>query len=357
MIIANAIYYNGTQPDRIFYNGAKIWEKTTTPITPSIGSKTLAGKFIDGLNPNYMVWRINDQTNDSLINDTDLSTYEFHKEYDGTLTSCYQMFNPQQQNTQEEYFERIDHIPDTSQVTTMGYMFNKCKKLKSINFDGIDTSNVVGMQSMFKDCRALASLDLSNFNTSKVRNMSNMFDYCNALTALDLSGFDTSNVESMSYMFNYCSNLTTLDLSNFDTSNVTNMSYMFAFCQSLPTLDLSGWDVSKVTNMDTMFNWCQRLTTLNLSGWDVSKVTRLDTFLTYCGSLTTVLGPITGIGVSIKLYKTPLDNASAMVFINGLVTTSSAEKTITFSQSTYDELTPEQIAVATSKGWNVVRSN
>lgn len=356
MIIANAIFYNGQSADRMYLGENLVWEKTATPPTPSYGSKTLAGKFIDGLNPNYMVWRINDQTTDSLINDTDLNTCEFYKEYDGTLTSCYQMFNPQQQNGQEEYFERIDHIPDTSQVTTMGYMFNKNKHLKSINFDGVDTSNVVGMQSMFKDCRQLTTLDLSGFDTSKVRSMNNMFDYCNALTSLDVSGWDTSNVTDMGYMFNYCSNLTTLDLSNFDTSNVTNMSNMFAFCQSLTTLNLSGWNVSKVTDMGYMFHWCQRLKVLNFSGWDMSKVTYLKNFLTYCGSLTTVLGPITGIGVDINLYQTPLDNASAMVFINGLVTTSSAGKTIEFSKDTFDGLTDEQIAVATSKGWNVVRS-
>ena len=79
-------------------------------------------------------------------------------------------------------------------------------------------------------------------------------------------------------------------------------------------------------------------------------------------SLKTVLGPITGIGASwddsttaFSMEYCSLDNASAMVFINGLAEVTTT-KNITFSRTTYDTLTDEQIAVATSKGWNVVRS-
>ncbi|WP_276414706.1 MucBP domain-containing protein, partial [Lactococcus garvieae] len=77
-------------------------------------------------------------------------------------------------------------------------------------------------------CSALTTLDLSKFDTSNVTSMNYMFYGCSALTTLDLSKFDTSNVTSMNYMFNGCSALTTLDLSKFDTSKVTTMNYMFS---------------------------------------------------------------------------------------------------------------------------------
>lgn len=71
--------------------------------------------------------------------------------------------------------------------------------------------------------------------------------------------------------------------------------------------------------------------------------------------LKNVIGQFNGTKVDLRLDDCPLTNASAMVFINGLAEVSEA-KTITFKSTTYDTLTPEQIAVATSKGWNVVRS-
>ena len=74
-----------------------------------------------------------------------------------------------------------------------------------------------------------------------------------------------------------------------------------------------------------------------------------------CSSLTTVTGPITGIKVDLNLSYSPLTADSAMVFINGLSRVTS-KRTLKLKSTTYDSLTPEQIAIATSKGWNVTRS-
>ena len=186
------------------------------------------------------------------------------------------------------------------------------------------------MPNMFYDCRSLTSLDLSNFDTSNVTNMTYMFYDCRSLTSLDLSSFDTSNVTNMANMFMTCSNLTSLDLSSFDTSNVTNMTSMFNNCSSLTSLDLGDFNTSKVTNMTNMFN--------------------------NCSNLKTIIGNINGILVSLDLRYLPLDNISAMVFINGLANVKST-KQITFKSITYDTLSSEQIAIATSKGWSVVRGS
>ena len=117
------------------------------------------------------------------------------------------------------------------------------------------------MGYMFNDCSGLTSLDLSNFNTSNVTDMFFMFCECSGLTSLDLSNFDTSNVTVMGFMFKSCSKLTSLDLSNFNTSNVTDMGYMFYGCSALETLDysLTGFeangivpDLSRCTNLKTL---------------------------------------------------------------------------------------------------------
>ena len=68
------------------------------------------------------------------------------------------------------------------------------------------------------------SWDLSKWDTSNVTNMSYMFDRCYALESLDVSSWDTLSVTDMWRMFCNCSSLTSLDVSSWDTSNVTNMS-------------------------------------------------------------------------------------------------------------------------------------
>ena len=147
-------------------------------------------------------------------------------------------------------------------------------------------------------------------------------------------------------------------------NKVNRVSSMFCDCSKLISLDLSNLvylsDGLDFLGMWDMFNDCSALTTLNLSGWNISKTPYMNNTFYHCYTLTTVLGPITGIGASwtnattLNLCHSPLTNASAMVFINGLAEVTTA-KSIEFKASTYDTLTDEQIAVATSKGWNVVR--
>ena len=177
---------------------------------------------------------------------------------------------------------------DTSNVTDMSCMFEKCSNLTTLDVSKFDTSNVTDMSRMFGYCNSLTTLDVSKFDTSNVTNMCVMFDGCNSLTTLDVSKFDTSNVTGMSMMFYACNSLTTLDVSKFDTSNVTDMSFMFASCESLITLDVSKFETSNVTDMRGMFYACNSLTTLNVSKFDTSNVTDMRGMFYACNSLTTL---------------------------------------------------------------------
>ena len=177
---------------------------------------------------------------------------------------------------------------DTSKVTDMNSMFNRCRNITSLDLSSWDVSNVTDMFDMFGGCISLTSLDLSGWNTRKVTDMTNMFSSCRSLTSLDLSGLNTSNVTSMVYMFNWCDSLTSLDLSGFDVSNVKSMAGMFNGCEKLTSLDLSSWDVSNVTNMVGMFDGCSGLTELNLSGWNPRNVTGMEGMFSDCSSLTSL---------------------------------------------------------------------
>ena len=142
---------------------------------------------------------------------------------------------------------------DTSQVTSMSYMFSGMSKLTSLNLSNFDTSRVTDMSNMFSGMSGLTNLNISNFNTSNVTDMSAMFRSMSNLTSIDLSNFNTSKVTDMSYMFSNMSNLTSLNLSNFDTSQVTNMSYMFGYSYNLTELDLSSFDTSNTKIINSMF--------------------------------------------------------------------------------------------------------
>lgn len=179
-----------------------------------------------------------------------------------------------------------------------------------------------------------------------------MFYLNQALSTIDEFP-DTSNVIDMSRMFSDCYMLSSINLSNFNTSKVTDMSKMFNGCNSLNTLDLSSFDTSKVTTMENMCLGVNYITKLDSINFNTTNCTNLNGIFSGCSKLANITGVFEGTKVDIDLHYCPLTNASTMVFINGLTNVSST-KTLSLKSSTYNTLTPEQIAVATSKGWTVI---
>lgn len=296
MIIANAVFYNGTEAEKVYLGNDLVWEKTSTP-NPA---HQIMGKFTDDSTEENWKCKIN---GNEVVLPVDPTTKEFSYNVEGEVTS-FSLGN------YANYYERID-----------------CLNLY------IPEAKI--MPRTFADARNLKYLDVSKLNIPNVTNIEGMF--------VTMWGCETLIVNGLT------------------TSNVTNMKETFRNSTKLKNLDVSQLDVSKVTNMKNCFASCQALATLNLSGWDIENVISGESFIGWNGRLTTVLGPITGVGANwtnttnLDLHYSPLTNASAMVFINGLAEVTEA-KSITFKASTFDTLTDEQIAVATSKGWNVVRS-
>ncbi|EOS7756088.1 BspA family leucine-rich repeat surface protein, partial [Enterococcus hirae] len=75
----------------------------------------------------------------------------------------------------------------------------------------LDTSNVTTMRYMFYGMSSVTSLDVSSFDTSKATDMGYMFRNMSSVTSLDVSGFDTSKVKDMGYMFRGMGSVTSLD--------------------------------------------------------------------------------------------------------------------------------------------------
>ena len=160
----------------------------------------------------------------------------------------------------------------------------------------LDTSSVTTMAYMFHRCKSLTSVDVSSFDTSNVTNMSHMFGAIPAepmaLTAINFGEqFVTNKVTDTSYMMYYNNNLLELNIDDWDVSNVTTMSNMFKSCEKLTTFGpnaLANWNTGNVVYMDQAFRWLKKLTAFNLEHWDVSKVKTL--YACFCnGAWTTVL--------------------------------------------------------------------
>ena len=188
------------------------------------------------------------------------------------------------------YLDNVDTLDltglDTSNMTSMSYMFYNSNSLKSVNLSNFNTSKLLYANNMFNGCTSLESLDLSNFNTSKVTNFSNMFRDCQKMKEINLSNFDTSSATTFANLFHNCSSLTTLDLSSFNTNKVTYMGSMFYNCSSLTSLDLSNFNTSNVINMeDGMFYNCKSLKELDLSNFDTKKVIDFSDMFNGCSSL------------------------------------------------------------------------
>jgi len=182
---------------------------------------------------------------------------------------------------------------DSTNLTNMRILFNKCKKLKEIKgFDKLNTSKVIDMEGLFQNCITLEYIDLSNFDTSNVTNMAFMFNHCNRLKEIKgLDKFITSKATTMEGMFQSCFKLEFIDVSSFDTSNVEKMNFMFVDCFKLKGIKgINKLNTKKVTNMTGMFENCLSLKYLNIENFDTSNVTNMSYMFNKCKKLKEIKG-------------------------------------------------------------------
>ena len=232
------------------------------------------------------------------------------------------------------FYDTVDRYPYPCPPS----MENAFAYYKGTSIPELDTSNVTDMSNMFNQCQNLTSLDVSSWNTSNVTTMYSMFYCCRNLTSLDLSSWNTSNVINMSYMFGYCSNLTSLDVSSWNTSNVTNMSDMFYYCEKLETLSSVRADSLTIASYSSPFGGSNNTTLVDFGGFINLKSSWNGS---YCVDKLTALSHQSLINILNGLYD----------FVgNGLTPTSSQGK-IKFGTTHLANLSDEEKAIATNKGW------
>lgn len=282
---------------------------------------------------------------------------------DGSITSTVSMFG----------YSKATKLDlrglDVSNVTNMSRMFTE-SSVRELNIDGWDTSKVIDMSRMFYGAQ-IEHLDLSHFDTSACKSMTSMFwaTYPNDAIdrEIDAHYLNTSACTNMNGMFN--GNYTRLDVRGFDTSNVTTFSSMFRY-NLWDTIDLTSFRTTSCTNFATMFQYC-RFTTIDLTNFDCSNAVYVTNMFQFCSNAVSLCGDRTldeitrgnisilnGLKLSIDVSGsgfTKLNVQSMVALFNGVADlTGQASKTITVGKTNLAKLTPEQIAIATTKNWNII---
>lgn len=282
---------------------------------------------------------------------------------------------------------------DTSNwtVTSLQTCFSQCYSLRSLDLSGWDTSNwaVTSLQRCWFQCFALQSIDMTGWDTTNwaVTTLEQTFNLCMSLQDLDLSSWNTENwnITTLTNCFAQCYSLTALDLHYLDTSNwhVSFLNNCFYDCCSLRSINIAGWDTSdwNVTNMANIFFNCRSIELIDLSGWDVSNwnISGMNNFFPGCFSLREIKGMSSWgfvknlsvanviptdsllfqtfdgiqIGVNHSYNNCFMLTPQSLINILTALPTVSSTQTITLGTHNKLKLTPEQIAIATNKGWTV----
>lgn len=169
------------------------------------------------------------------------------------------------------------HLFDTSNVTNMALMFQKCSSLTNVDVSGFDTSNVTNMSTMFGTCSSLTNVDVSNFDTGKMTSSSLMFQYCENLLSFDGSNFyrnPTIPKFDIQGMFSQCKKIRKINLSKLDIGAVTVLTQAFFYCQNLEVLDIRNMTFDSVTSSSQAFAWIPNTCVIYVKNADVEAYIR-----------------------------------------------------------------------------------
>ena len=273
--------------------------------------------------------------------------------------------------------EKIEGTLMPENITDASFLFYKNARWEERHKVLSFLSNITNAKSMFESISATI-FDIILPDMSKVTDTSRMFYFATKLNTLNLGDrFDTSNVTNMDYMFSTMPALTSLDLGDkFDTSNVTNMNNMFSGtgATAMTSLDLGDkFDTSNVIYMSNMFNGDSKLQTLQqLKGDKVISINGIFRGVYALENFGGILNLGKGYTQKTNNYNnyqlsvsdcTRLTHDSLMNIINGLydlnLTYNVAgggtlyTQSLVLGETNKAKLTEEEIAIATSKGWDV----
>lgn len=184
-------------------------------------------------------------------------------------------------------------------------------------------------------------------------NVKNMIMYCSNYfdNSVDGSHWKYWNSLFENSKIIYC----TIDFNNVEDS--ISFEKTFMNCKQLTSVTINTPTTIRIGSIYGTFANCNNLREIyfddDIDFSEISGNNKFSSAFYNCTSLTNFYSRgIYFITFSLDFSESPLSNDSAMLFINGLEYVNN--ETISFSTTTFNELTEEQIALATAKGWSVI---
>lgn len=125
----------------------------------------------------------------------------------------------------------------TASLDNLNGTFLCCLSLSTLDIDWWNTSKVVSFHCLMFDCKEMSSAKMQkvvdNLSVTECANdLGYLFNGCEKLTTIDLSSWNISNVTNYIYMFFACHNLT-LDCSNWNVRQDSEHGYFNSYAPSV----------------------------------------------------------------------------------------------------------------------------
>ena len=240
---------------------------TYTPTTGSVYSSVTAN--VPGTGDMYGFDNIGYTGSETISEDVAYSL-TLYNQWSATRTSASKLYfmNP-----------KLKFAPfiDTSNVTTMANMYNKCYALACV--PALNTTLVTDMTNMFAYCAAL--IYIPDFNISNVTSFQGMFQYCTSLIpSTTYTSLQLDESKAVTYdlrnMFSYCKNITNgvviqgKNQSSKSSSFSVNLTQMCEF-SSIPTITIGNNDsvgqsyqLDNISSIERIAHYDTSLTTVYL---------------------------------------------------------------------------------------------
>lgn len=206
-------------------------------------------------------------------------------------------------------------------VTTIGQMFYECRSLESIE-GFVDTESVTTCNMTFDGCKSLKSVPVFSFPKA-----TNLDSFLNVCKLIEYAEIDAPAAEKVGSMFYYCISLKKAKLK---LGVITDAQGMFNNCSNLEEIDgeIVFGDMPLDNYAMSVFHYCTLLRSFKIKGLSTSFDIR------YCPSI----------------------NKESILYLFNNAKTGVSGKTITLHADVYNQLTTDEIAIATEKGFTVAKA-
>lgn len=203
-------------------------------------------------------------------------------------------------------------------VTTIGQMFYECGSLESIE-GFVDTESVTTCNMTFDGCKSLKSVPVFSF--PKATNLDSFLNVCKLIEYAEIDAPVSERVPSMFY---YCISLKKAKLK---LGVITDAQGMFNNCSNLEEVEgeIIFGDMPSDNYAMYVFHYCTLLRSFKIKGLSTSFDIR------YCPSI----------------------NKESILYLFNNAKTGVSGKTITLHADVFNQLTTDEVAIATEKGFTV----